>query len=227
MTDEDSAPKSPSRAPFPRWSNQATKLGMWSGLALLVGAPAFLMAWVRSPLATGQYERVDQPVQFDHRHHVRDDGIECRYCHYDVARSRTAGMPETELCMGCHAQVWTQSPLLEPVRRSFYEKTPIHWKRVNLLPDFVYFDHSIHVAKGVGCESCHGRVDLMGNVYAATTMQMGFCLDCHRDPKSYVRPPEDVTVMGYAPAEPQAVVGARVVKSLSIAPPLHCSGCHR
>jgi hypothetical protein len=185
------------------------------------------MAWVRSPLHTGQYERVDQPVAFDHRHHVRDDGVDCRYCHYDVARSRHAGMPETALCMGCHGQIWTDSPMLEPVRRSWSSGMPIHYRRVNLLPDFVYFDHSIHVAKGVGCETCHGRVDLMGNVYAATPMSMDWCLDCHRSPAEHLRSPASVAVMGYEPPEPQERIGARLVKELSVSPPVNCSGCHR
>ncbi len=185
------------------------------------------MAWVRSPLMTGQFERVDQPVSFDHRHHVRDDGIDCRYCHQDVARSRFAGLPETELCMGCHSQIWNKSPMLEPVRKSWFTRRPIQWRRVNEVPDFVYFDHSIHVAKGVGCETCHGRVDLMGNVYAANTLQMGWCLDCHRHPERYVRPPADVTVMGYRPSEPQEVLGRRLVRENDISPPKHCTGCHR
>ena len=215
------------RAPFPRWTNSASSASLWALLVLLVGAPCFLMAWVRSPLHTGQFERVDQPVAFDHRHHVRDDGIECRYCHYDVARSRTAGLPETELCMGCHSQIWNQSPMLEPVRRSYFERRPIRWKRVDALPDFVYFDHSIHVAKGVGCETCHGRVDLMGAVFAQHDLQMGFCLECHRNPAAYVRPPAEVTVMGYVPKEPQEALGERLVREHAIHPPVYCSGCHR
>src|SRR5579862_9501596 len=138
---------------------------------------SLLLPWVlvRSPYYTGQLDPRDQPVQFDHRHHVRDDGIDCRYCHYDVTRARFAGIPETELCMGCHSQIWNQSPMLEPVRRSFFERRPIRWQRVYALPDFVYFDHSIHIAKGVGCETCHGRVDTMGAVYAANNVQMGWC----------------------------------------------------
>jgi hypothetical protein len=224
---DDREPNHPVRPLFPRWANSATSLGLWSMLAVLVGAPSFLMAWVRSPLHTDQFERVDQPVAFDHRHHVRDDGIECRYCHYDAARARFAGLPETELCMGCHSQVWNKSPMLEPVRQSFFEHRPIRWRRVHALADFVYFDHSIHVAKGVGCETCHGRVDLMGAVYAANDISMGWCLDCHRNPAAHVRPPADVTVMGYVPPEPQEVLGKRLVQENSIHPPVHCSGCHR
>lgn len=228
-TDEPEArePRAAVKAPFPRWMNSASSAGFWSLLVLAVGAPCFLMAWVRSPLHTGQFERVDQPVQFDHRHHVRDDGIECRYCHYDVSRAPFAGVPDTGLCMGCHAQVWNHSPMLDPVRKSWFSGRPMKWMRVNQVPDFVYFDHSIHVAKGVGCETCHGRVDLMGMVYQENTLQMGWCLDCHRNPAAHVRPPKDVTVMGYVPEEPQAVLGARLVKELAIAPPVHCTGCHR
>ncbi|HEX3593738.1 MAG TPA: cytochrome c3 family protein, partial [Polyangiaceae bacterium] len=129
-TDESDAAGLPQKAPFPRWANSATAMGGAAILVLMIGAPCLLMAWVRNPPHTGQFERVDQPVAFDHRHHVRDDGIECRYCHYDVARSRSAGLPETELCMGCHSQIWTDSPMLEPVRKSWFEKRPIHWRRV-------------------------------------------------------------------------------------------------
>jgi hypothetical protein len=203
--------------PFPRWANSLSRLGLVLFIGAIVGPPLFLFVWVRSPLHTYQYARVEQPIHFDHRHHVRDDGIDCRYCHYDVARSSTAAVPETELCMGCHGQIWTQSPLLEPVRASYYHDEP----------DFVYFRHDIHVHKGVGCETCHGRVDQMGNVYAASTLQMGWCLDCHRNPERYLRPPELVTVMGYRPSEPQEVLGKKLRKELSVNPPVNCSACHR
>lgn len=215
------------KALFPRWVNSTTRVGLWTVLGLGIGSVCFLMAWVRSPLQTLQFQRVDQPVLFDHRHHVRDDGIDCRYCHYDSERTQHAGVPETELCMGCHAQVWSTSPLLEPVRKSLAKKEPIHWRRVTLLPDFVYFNHRIHVHKGIGCETCHGRVDLMANVFAVTAMHMNFCLNCHRQPEKFLRPPELVTAMGYAPNEPQAVLGARLRDQLSVKPPVHCSACHR
>ncbi len=225
MAEEE--PSGWSGPPFPRWANSLSRLGLVLFIGAIVGPPLFLFVWVRSPLHTYQYARVEQPIHFDHRHHVRDDGIDCRYCHYDVARSSTAAVPETELCMGCHGQIWTQSPLLEPVRASYYHDEPIHWRRVNLLPDFVYFRHDIHVHKGVGCETCHGRVDQMGNVYAASTLQMGWCLDCHRNPERYLRPPELVTVMGYRPSEPQEVLGKKLRKELSVNPPVNCSACHR
>lgn len=129
--------------------------------------------------------------------------------------------------MGCHGQIWTQSPMLEPVRRSWFQHLPIRWRRVYVLPDFVFFNHEIHVKKGVGCETCHGRVDLMGNVYAAQTLDMGWCLECHRDPDKYLRPPEAVTEMGYVPEEPQSVLGARIRAELGVNPPTYCTACHR
>lgn len=168
-----------------------------------------------------------QPIQFDHRHHVVDDGIDCLYCHFDAQRSPTAGVPATELCMNCHAQIWTDSPLLRPVRQSYFDGIPIHWQRVYRLPDFVFFNHAAHVQQGVGCESCHGRVDQMANVYQANSLHMQWCLDCHREPWRHLRAPEDVTVMGYEAKEPQEVIGKRLQRQRGVAPPTYCSGCHR
>jgi hypothetical protein len=136
-------------------------------------------------------------------------------------------MPETATCMGCHAQIWSDSPRLEPVRRSYYSGQPIAWRRVNQLPDFVYFHHAIHVQQGIACETCHGRVDLMAEVVKAQTLQMGWCLDCHRHPEQFVRPPEKVTTMGYVPALPQSTLGPRLVSQLNLHPPTDCTGCHR
>jgi hypothetical protein len=214
-------------APFPKWSDSVLRLALSGAFAFVVGVPTLLMAWVRSPAQSGQFETVDQPIAFDHRHHVRDDGIDCRYCHYDVTRAPMAGVPDTALCLGCHGQIWVDSPMTEPVRRSFFTAEPIHWRRVTLLPDFVYFNHAIHVKKGVGCESCHGRVDLMANVSTQASFHMGWCLDCHRAPERHLRPPGRVTEMGYLPPEPQAVLGARLKRELHVDPPVYCSGCHR
>src|SRR5687768_5680633 len=145
-----------------------------------IGTPALLMAYQRTPLGTDRTIPVQQPVEFDHRHHVDDDGITCLYCHYEAERSPHAGVPPASLCMGCHAQVWSSSPLLEKVRRSYYGGTPIAWRRVYDLPDFVYFDHSAHVSNGVACSSCHGGVETMGRVFRVEPLTMGWCLDCHR-----------------------------------------------
>jgi hypothetical protein len=138
------------------------------------------MIYMRTPYNQNRFYPVDQPVQFDHRHHVEDDGIACLYCHRDAERSPFAGIPATEVCMGCHGQVWNQSPMLEPVRRSYFSGRPLRWNRVHDLPDFVYFDHSVHVLGGVACARCHGSVEKMALAYQVAPLNMGWCLDCHR-----------------------------------------------
>src|SRR5207237_390956 len=140
------------------------------------------MIYVRTPFYTQQQDPVDQPVQFDHRHHVGDEGIDCRYCHYLVEKSPAAGVPPTSLCLNCHEQIWNKSPKLAPVRESYFADRPIVWNKVNKLPHFVYFNHSIHVRQGVGCVTCHGRVDEMAQVEKAQSLAMGWCLECHRHP---------------------------------------------
>ncbi len=211
---------------FPRWSNTALSLGLVSAALGALAVPAAAMIYVRTPYAQRRGDQRDQPVQFDHRHHVRDAGIDCLYCHAPAERSRHAGVPPTSLCMNCHSQVWNQSPLLEPVRHSLATNIPIAWSRVNGLPDFVAFDHSIHVAKGVGCATCHGRVDLMARVYQAEPLTMQWCLDCHREPERHLRPPEHITDMEYSAGDRQLAVGHAVKTSLHVEPPTHCSACH-
>jgi hypothetical protein len=166
---------------FPKSANALFRVALAAIGGTIVSAPIAMIAWARTPYATGQDEPLPQPVKFDHRHHVNDNGIECLYCHSEAPRSKTAGMPPTALCMGCHAQVWTNSPELALVRKSALEGEPIHWNRVNRLPDFVFFDHSIHIHDGVGCETCHGHVEQMGQVFAAKSLTMDFCIDCHRE----------------------------------------------
>jgi hypothetical protein len=172
---------------YPRWSNTAYRLAL---LGLVLGAASLLvvpMIYVRTPYNTSQFVPWDQPVEFDHRHHVRDGGIECLYCHSAAERSAAAGVPATAVCMGCHAQIWNQSPQLEVVRRSYFSGEPIPWKRVHDLPDFVYFDHSVHVTRGIPCERCHGDVGRMPRVVQVQPLTMGWCLDCHRDPDAEIR----------------------------------------
>jgi hypothetical protein len=139
------------------------------------------MGFVRSPYVTHQGESPEQPVDFDHRHHVRDDGIGCLYCHWEAETTRFAGVPPTSVCMGCHAQIRTESPLLDPVRASAYGGGPIRWRRVHDLPDFVFFDHSSHVSQGVDCAECHGDVSSMAAVVRVQPLTMRWCLSCHRD----------------------------------------------
>ncbi|MFW6066829.1 MAG: cytochrome c3 family protein [Myxococcota bacterium] len=211
-------------APLPPWSDTVLRLALVGGAAVVLGLPWLLMAFVRTPAHLDMYEPVSQPVMFDHRHHVRDDGIDCRYCHYDAERSAYAGVPGAGLCMSCHAQIWNDSPLLEPVRRSVRTGEPLAWRRVYNLPDFVFFNHAAHVNRGVGCETCHGRVDRMPRVYRATPLTMEWCLHCHRDPEPELRPPASVTATGYTGSKEE---GARVARRLGIDPPTDCTGCHR
>ncbi len=169
----------------------------------------------------------NQPVPFSHKHHVGGIGLDCRHCHTSVEESAFAGLPATKTCMTCHSQVWSDSPMLEPVRASFRTDQPLEWTRVHDLPDFVYFNHSIHVKKGVGCVSCHGQVDQMPLVWKRQTLQMEWCLDCHRHPEGRLRPPEQVFNMSWQPEEDQRVLGEALVRENKIRNPTSCSDCHR
>jgi hypothetical protein len=212
---------------FPRAANTIARATLVLAPLVLVAALAAVAIAQRSPYATGVGVPVHQPVPFSHKHHVGEDGIDCRYCHTSVESSSFAGVPSTDICMNCHREIWDKSSMLEPVRRSYRTGTPLVWNRVNDLPDFVYFNHSIHVAKGIGCESCHGRVDRMPLTWKAGTLEMGFCLGCHRNPERFVRPREEVFTMGYQPPVPQAELGARLVTAYGIRRLTDCTTCHR
>lgn len=179
--------------------NYLARLSLVLGGLGAVGGILGVLVYVRTPLARGMQDPVEQPIQFDHRHHTRDEGIDCRFCHQTVETSPHAGIPSTQLCMNCHSQIWNGSPMLELVRQSFIEGRPIEWTKVNDVPDYVYFNHAIHVNKGVGCVSCHGRVDQMAAVDKAKSLTMSFCLDCHRNPAPHLRPVEEVTNMEWTP----------------------------
>jgi hypothetical protein len=212
---------------FHRSANTLSKLSL-AGLLIVVGSLIFTAILVaRSNYVTRAHEFIEQPVQFSHRHHVKDDGIDCRYCHTSVETSPFAGIPPTKTCMNCHSQIWSQAPILEPIRASFREDRPVRWVRVHDLPDFVYFNHSIHVKKGMGCETCHGRIDEMPLTLQQNTLQMEWCVNCHRNPENYVRPRSEIYTMGYKPSEPQSVIGARLVKEYGIRGNTSCSTCHR
>jgi hypothetical protein len=216
------------RALFQPSADTLLRVSLVVGTAVAVAIPVAMMLWVRTPYVTRQFDAVDQPLAFDHRHHVRDDGIDCLYCHYEATRSKYAGVPPTSVCMNCHSQVWQESKRLEPVRASWFQDRPIHWQRVHQLPGFVYFDHSAHVSHGVGCVECHGRIDTMGRVYAVAPLTMGWCLDCHRDPDPHLRPESEITSMEWEPSRPRRELGAEIRTKLGVAPPVEtCTGCHR
>ena len=215
---------------FHRSTNTISRVTIFGGLLLVV---AVTLAWagvIRSPYITGEDVVRDQPVPFSHQHHVSGLGIDCRYCHTSVERISFAGIPPTQICMNCHKEVWSDSPMLEPVRASLRDNRPLEWVRVNDVPDFVYFDHSIHVYKGVGCETCHGRVDQMPLTRKAESLHMEWCLDCHRSPERYLRPREEVFTMGWQPPVPQEELGRKLMVSYKVDSPLklvNCSICHR
>jgi hypothetical protein len=209
------------------------------GAVFVLGGVTWAVAMInRAPWVTEVDVAREQPVQFSHRHHVQGLGIDCRYCHTSVETAASAGMPSTKTCMTCHSQVWTDAPILEPVRESWREDRSIEWTRVHDLPDFAYFDHSIHVSKGVGCESCHGRVDEMPLMWREHSLNMEWCLSCHRDPAAHVRPREEVLTMGWDPLAPersgsarppvsQAALGRALVEEYGVESVTHCSACHR
>jgi len=212
---------------FPRWSDSLLWIGLVAVVAIAIGVPAFVMIWVRTPHVTATRDPITQPIEFDHRHHVVDDGIDCRYCHDLVERSPFAGVPPTARCLNCHNQIWNDSPLLTAVWRSYITDRPIPWLRVHRLADFVYFDHSIHVNKGVGCETCHGRVDQMARVYQVAPLTMGWCLDCHRAPERHLRPRAAITAMGWTAPGSADELG-RVLKRLyGVREITTCTACHR
>ena len=215
---------------FHRSANTIARVSIFGAVFFIAGLLGLFAEVNRSPWVTDARVAREQPIQFSHERHVAGNGIDCRYCHTSVEDSSFAGIPPTKTCMNCHSQIFANSPFLEPVRASFRDDKPLKWVRVHDLPDFVYFNHSIHVRKGVGCETCHGRVDRMPLMIQKSSLQMEWCLDCHRDPAKYVRPRDQITQMGYVPAVAQAELGPRLVREYKIADKEHltsCSVCHR
>lgn len=214
---------------FKRSANTIARLTIFGAVFVLAGLAWVVITVGRSSYVTEAGVARRQPVPFSHKHHVADDGIDCRYCHATVETSAFAGMPSTAVCMNCHSQIWSDSPVLEPVRASYREGRPLRWARVHNLPGFVYFDHSIHVNKGVGCSTCHGRVDEMPLTYQAASLQMEWCLECHQNPARYVRPRAEVFNMAWR-ADRQDEMGRELVKAYKIKDTrslTSCSVCHR
>jgi Cytochrome c7 and related cytochrome c len=182
---------------FHRSTNALARGTIFGAVFIVAGLGWVLMELQRSPYITNAGVHKSQPVPFSHQHHVTGLGIDCRYCHTSVERSSFAGIPPTKTCMNCHSQIWTNAQLLEPVRASYRSGESLQWSRVNQIPDFVYFNHSIHVTKGIGCDSCHGPVGQMPLMYQQNSLQMEWCLNCHRAPEKFLRPRDQVYNMAY------------------------------
>ena len=200
-------------------------------LAVFAGG-FFATGLARSSYATGQGWPINQTVPFSHKHHVGELGIDCRYCHVDVERGPKAGIPPTYTCMTCHSQLWTGAPMLAPVRDSLASGQPLVWTRVSKLPGYVYFDHQIHISRGVPCVECHGRVDQMALTYRGHALEMRFCLTCHRNPAPHLKPPDQVTRMDWSdwdalPAH--RLYGPAAMQRFHIDPAklTNCGVCHR
>jgi hypothetical protein len=200
------------------------------GVVLFGVLPLYVVALVwygASPETTDVGYAPQQPVPYSHALHAGQLGIDCRYCHNTVERSAHAAIPPTDTCMNCHANIRARSEKLAAVRESWETGLPIRWVRVHDLPDYVYFNHSAHVRRGVGCVECHGRVDLMEVVEQVAPLSMGWCLDCHRNPDARLRPPQYVTHLDWVPDGDPAVVGREIREALDIRPSEDCSTCHR
>jgi hypothetical protein len=209
-------------------ANTWARLTIFGALFAVVGGLFALVEFSRSDYMTGAHVQREQPVPFSHRHHAGELGIDCRYCHTTVERAAYANIPPTEICMNCHSHIWSDSPLLEPVRASFRTDESIQWIKVHDLPDFVYFDHSIHVAKGIGCATCHGRVDRMNLTWQESSLHMEWCVNCHRHPEDYIRPREQVFNMAWAAENPdQRTLGRDLVGQYHVESRDDCSTCHR
>jgi hypothetical protein len=211
---------------FPRWAN---KTHLIFGAVLGV-APLYLggLIWYgASPKTINVGYQPVQPVPYSHALHAGELGVDCRYCHNTVDKAAFAAVPAAETCMNCHKTIWPQSPRLLPIRESYATGAAVKWVKVHDLPEYVYFNHSAHVTRGVGCVSCHGRVDKMVEVNQQQPLSMGWCLDCHRAPEAFLRPPEQVTNMDWQPPEDQISYGRRLREKNGINPPTDCSTCHR
>jgi hypothetical protein len=237
---------------FHRSTNTVAKVSIFGAVFFLALLVWIFSALMRSSYATRQGVVLKQPVPFSHDHHVAGLGIDCRYCHTSVEKSSFAGIPPTETCMNCHRQIWTNADMLEPVRASYRDNVPIEWSRVHDLPDFAYFNHSVHVAKGIGCVTCHGQVDRMPLMFQQASLQMEWCLECHKDPAKNVRPREEVFNLNWDPLDPESfkkymqplpagaaspgwtpspedvqALQAKLVEDYNIQSLMSCSTCHR
>lgn len=211
---------------FPKWTNKLPTVAAIV-VPILVAMVILLVWYYFSPKYTDVGYRPKQPVNYSHKLHAGDLGLDCRYCHTSVEVSRNANIPPTQTCMNCHKLIGTENEKLLPVRESWASGNPIEWIRVHKLPDFVYFDHSMHINAGVGCQSCHGNVAAMEVVEQKEPLSMGWCLECHRNPDMHLRPRDQITNTNWLPPAHQADFAKRVRQEKGIDPPVDCSTCHR
>jgi len=211
---------------FPRWTN---RIRNWVGLGLGLGLlyVTVVLTFGFSPQATDVGYMPVQPLPYSHALHAGKLGLDCRYCHTSVETAANANVPPTQTCINCHTNILPESAKLVKVRESAATGSPVPWVRIHDLPDYVYFNHSAHVRRGVGCATCHGRIDKMEVVYQEKPLSMSWCLECHRAPEKFIRPKEEVTNMAWEPVEPQEVLGARLVQQYNLKPSTDCSTCHR
>lgn len=207
--------------------NTLSRVSIFGAVFIVAGLVWLAAVIVRSPYMTEAGVVRVQPVPFSHRHHVGDDGIDCRYCHTSVETSAFAGIPPTKTCMGCHSQLYADSSMLEPVRESYRTGQPLKWTRVHDVPDYAYFNHSIHVNKGIGCVTCHGQVDKMPLMWRAETLHMEWCLECHRNPERYVRPKELVYAMIPQESLEAEFSAESLIAEYHVQSKTNCSICHR
>lgn len=212
---------------FPKCSNTVATASIIGGLVFMAALGGIADRLNRSPWYSNAKVAIEQTVPFSHKHHVQDIGLDCRYCHTSVEESSFAGIPPTKTCMNCHSEIWKDADILEPVRESYKNNTPLKWVRVHDLPDYVYFDHSVHINKGIGCVSCHGRVDEMPLMWRENTLHMSWCLKCHRDPEEHVRPKDKVFDMTWHPDADDPDIRARLMEEYDIQGRTSCSVCHR
>ena len=212
---------------FHRSTNTLARVSIFGALAFVGGSLWILATINRSAYVTQQAVARQQPVQFSHKHHAGELGIDCRYCHTAVETSSRAGVLPTATCMNCHAQIWTAAAILEPIRASARDDVSIRWVKVHDLPDFVFFNHAIHVRNGIGCVTCHGRVDRMNQIWQESSLTMEWCLDCHRHPEAHVRPREHVFDLAWTPPADRPELGAELARAYGVTPRTDCTTCHR
>ena len=212
---------------FHRSANTISRVSIYGGVFLIAALGYVAWAVNESSFYTDAKLPLEQPVPFSHKHHAAELGIDCRYCHTSVEVSSFAGVPPTETCMTCHSQIWTNSSMLEPVRSSYLTGESLRWRRVNALPDFVYFNHSIHIKKGIGCTTCHGQVAEMPLTWKQNTLYMRWCIDCHKHPEMNVRRREDIFKPFYQPPPDQEALGERLIAAYKVNKFTSCDTCHR